>query len=444
MSSCSSPTLGMETNITLWQFLLELLLNHQYKHIITWTNNDGEFKLVNAEEVARLWGLRKNKHNMNYDKLSRALRYYYDKNIIKKVLGQKFVYRFVAFPEIVKMENKIPFHVKMESMGSPSSSSTACLPPSSSGSQSQANAALKELALKQRISNLNLLSQHHPFQHLHPKFLLPSPLPMSVSSPSPPLEPTDLSCKSSSPRSNSSGNSIHAVNKKRHFTETDNESSDIEADSDGGVSSGSSKRMKTSSDGRSISRSPSPASNRSVTSSPASSGHHSDNNVPMNLVRNSKESHQDSNNNSSNFSNGNGKKSKIKSKPPPITGMPTSPTRLGFAASLQTPVVTLASPFTKAQQSLQSAAAAAMFAGFWPSPFVMSPRYAGSPSGTAPANFFQFPGHNSGVANMPRTPTNLSSLGFSLSPLLANGPYSLFDPSLFSSPSSSKTIPVHQ
>ena len=87
----------MEANITLWQFLLELLLNEEYKEIITWTNDDGEFKLVNAEEVAKLWGLRKNKNNMNYDKLSRALRYYYDKNIIKKVLGQKFVYRFVAF-----------------------------------------------------------------------------------------------------------------------------------------------------------------------------------------------------------------------------------------------------------------------------------------------------------------------------------------------------------
>ncbi|XP_040073759.1 ETS domain-containing protein Elk-4 isoform X1 [Ixodes scapularis] len=107
---------AMESNITLWQFLLELLLSQRYSHMITWTNEDGEFKLVNAEEVARLWGLRKNKHNMNYDKLSRALRYYYDKNIIKKVLGQKFVYRFVSFPEIVKTENKIPFHVKMESI----------------------------------------------------------------------------------------------------------------------------------------------------------------------------------------------------------------------------------------------------------------------------------------------------------------------------------------
>ncbi|TSK13241.1 ETS domain-containing protein Elk-3 [Bagarius yarrelli] len=41
---------------------------------------------------------------MNYDKLSRALRYYYDKNIIKKVIGQKFVYKFVSFPDILKMD----------------------------------------------------------------------------------------------------------------------------------------------------------------------------------------------------------------------------------------------------------------------------------------------------------------------------------------------------
>ncbi|XP_021367990.1 ETS domain-containing protein Elk-3-like isoform X1 [Mizuhopecten yessoensis] len=107
---------AMDSNITLWQFLLELLVSNQHNHIIRWTNNDGEFKLLNAEEVARLWGLRKNKHSMNYDKLSRALRYYYDKNIIKKVMGQKFVYKFVSFPEIVKTENKIPFKVKMETL----------------------------------------------------------------------------------------------------------------------------------------------------------------------------------------------------------------------------------------------------------------------------------------------------------------------------------------
>lgn len=33
---------------------------------------------------------------MNYEKLSRGLRYYYDKNIIHKVPGKRYVYRFVC------------------------------------------------------------------------------------------------------------------------------------------------------------------------------------------------------------------------------------------------------------------------------------------------------------------------------------------------------------
>lgn len=90
---------AMDPSITLWQFLLHLLEDQSQKHLISWTSDDGEFKLLDAEEVARLWGLRKNKTNMNYDKLSRALRYYYDKNIIRKVSGQKFVYKFVTFPD---------------------------------------------------------------------------------------------------------------------------------------------------------------------------------------------------------------------------------------------------------------------------------------------------------------------------------------------------------
>lgn len=106
----------MESNITLWQFLLDLLVSNDHTDIIQWTNNEGEFKLLKPEEVANLWGRRKNKHNMNYDKLSRALRYYYDKNIIRKVAGQKFMYKFVSFPEIVKTETKVPFRQKMETL----------------------------------------------------------------------------------------------------------------------------------------------------------------------------------------------------------------------------------------------------------------------------------------------------------------------------------------
>ncbi|CAH2221012.1 ETS domain-containing Elk-4 [Pelobates cultripes] len=97
--------LAMDGNaITLWQFLLQLLQEPHNEKLICWTSNDGEFKLLQAEEVARLWGVRKNKPSMNYDKLSRALRYYYVKNIIKKVNGQKFVYKFVSYPDILHMD----------------------------------------------------------------------------------------------------------------------------------------------------------------------------------------------------------------------------------------------------------------------------------------------------------------------------------------------------
>ncbi|CAH8871305.1 unnamed protein product [Trichobilharzia szidati] len=80
--------------IQLWQFLLELLADSQNMACITWEGNDGEFKLIDPDEVARRWGERKSKPNMNYDKLSRALRYYYDKNIMTKVHGKRYAYRF--------------------------------------------------------------------------------------------------------------------------------------------------------------------------------------------------------------------------------------------------------------------------------------------------------------------------------------------------------------
>lgn len=38
---------------------------------------------------------------MNYDKLSRSLRYYYEKGIMQKVAGERYVYRFVCEPEVL-------------------------------------------------------------------------------------------------------------------------------------------------------------------------------------------------------------------------------------------------------------------------------------------------------------------------------------------------------
>ncbi|XP_062607202.1 retroviral integration site protein Fli-1 homolog [Saccostrea cucullata] len=80
--------------IQLWQFLLELLSDRRNCSCIAWEGSNGEFKLVDPDEVARRWGERKSKPNMNYDKLSRALRYYYDKNIMTKVHGKRYAYKF--------------------------------------------------------------------------------------------------------------------------------------------------------------------------------------------------------------------------------------------------------------------------------------------------------------------------------------------------------------
>ncbi|ELT97933.1 hypothetical protein CAPTEDRAFT_223054 [Capitella teleta] len=87
---------GNNGQIQLWQFLLELLTDKEFQEIIHWVGDEGEFKLNNPEMVAQLWGQRKNKPTMNYEKLSRALRYYYDGDMIAKVHGKRFVYKFVC------------------------------------------------------------------------------------------------------------------------------------------------------------------------------------------------------------------------------------------------------------------------------------------------------------------------------------------------------------
>uniref|UniRef100_A0A8D2CKS3 ETS variant transcription factor 4 n=1 Tax=Sciurus vulgaris TaxID=55149 RepID=A0A8D2CKS3_SCIVU len=85
--------------LQLWQFLVALLDDPTNAHFIAWTGRGMEFKLIEPEEVARLWGIQKNRPAMNYDKLSRSLRYYYEKGIMQKVAGERYVYKFVCEPE---------------------------------------------------------------------------------------------------------------------------------------------------------------------------------------------------------------------------------------------------------------------------------------------------------------------------------------------------------
>ena len=85
---------GNNGQVQLWQFLLELLTDKDHRNKIHWIGEEGEFEFEYPEAVAKLWGIRKNKPGMNYDKLSRALRYYYDGGVISKVNDKRFVYKF--------------------------------------------------------------------------------------------------------------------------------------------------------------------------------------------------------------------------------------------------------------------------------------------------------------------------------------------------------------
>ena len=90
------PIRGSSSNIHLWQFVKELLNQPQHSGCIHWVDRDqGIFKIVDSVRVAELWGKRKNRPAMNFDKLSRSLRQYYKKGIMKKTSRpQRLVYQF--------------------------------------------------------------------------------------------------------------------------------------------------------------------------------------------------------------------------------------------------------------------------------------------------------------------------------------------------------------
>uniref|UniRef100_A0A4W3HCD1 ETS domain-containing protein n=1 Tax=Callorhinchus milii TaxID=7868 RepID=A0A4W3HCD1_CALMI len=55
--------------IQLWHFILDLLQREEYREVICWQGEYGQF-------------------------LSRALRYYYNKQILQKTKGKRFTYKF--------------------------------------------------------------------------------------------------------------------------------------------------------------------------------------------------------------------------------------------------------------------------------------------------------------------------------------------------------------
>uniref|UniRef100_A0A8V5HCE0 ETS-related transcription factor Elf-3 n=1 Tax=Melopsittacus undulatus TaxID=13146 RepID=A0A8V5HCE0_MELUD len=80
----------------LWEFIRDILIHPELNEgLMKWEDRqEGIFKFLRSEAVAQLWGQKKKNSSMTYEKLSRAMRYYYKREILERVDGRRLVYKF--------------------------------------------------------------------------------------------------------------------------------------------------------------------------------------------------------------------------------------------------------------------------------------------------------------------------------------------------------------
>ena len=80
----------------LWQFILSLLVSSSSERVVEWTRERKyEFRILEPDKLAKLWGALKKKPAMTFKKLARGLRYYYRKSMLEKARGKQYTYEFV-------------------------------------------------------------------------------------------------------------------------------------------------------------------------------------------------------------------------------------------------------------------------------------------------------------------------------------------------------------
>merc|ERR1712115_738093 len=78
------------------QWIVKLLRDPETNpSVIMWENEpEGKFRVINSTAFAQLWAVEKKNPAMNYEKLSRAMRYYYRNKEIEMVKGERLTYKF--------------------------------------------------------------------------------------------------------------------------------------------------------------------------------------------------------------------------------------------------------------------------------------------------------------------------------------------------------------